>query len=175
MDSGGAIATAWHFVSAPPSRRLVTSRWAATPGTQLRRTATLPLLRAEVEPGEAIRHLTHQVHPFRDYTRPFACSRAVRFAARPVKAIRRKRLAMFSHWRDRAVALLPQSVEMLFSTPDAQLRNSKMSQLGALYGWEKYPYIALWKEMLVESRSKDRHLIASLLQGFLLLGAIQAG
>ena len=40
-------------ISAPPTRRLVTSRWAATAGTQLRRTATLPLLRIGVEPGES--------------------------------------------------------------------------------------------------------------------------
>ena len=111
-------------ISAQPSRSLVTSQWAATAGTQVRRTAPLPLLRTEVEPGEAIRHLTHQVHPFREYPKLEAdLSRAVRFAARPVKAIRRKRLAMFGLRRDRAVALLPQSVEMLASTPDAQLRN----------------------------------------------------
>ena len=165
-------------ISAPPSRRLVTSRWAAPAGTQLRRTAALPLLRTEVEPGEAIRHLTHQVHPFREYPKlETDLSRAVRFAARPVKAIRRKRLAMFGHWRDRAVALLPQSVEMLASTPDAQLRNYFFRDVppGRTPRLGEVSHIALWKEMLVESRSKDRHLIASLLRGFPLLGAIQAG
>ena len=63
-------------------------------------------------------------HPFREYPKLEAdLSRAVRFAARPVKAIRRKRLAIFGHWRDRAVALLPQSVKMLSSTPGAKVRN----------------------------------------------------
>ena len=88
-----------------------------------------------------------------------------------MKAIRRKRLAIFGHWRDRAVALLPLSVEMLSSTPDAQLRNyffrnvppERTPRLGEV------SHTALWKEMLVASRSKDRYLIVPL------LGAIQAG
>ena len=50
-------------LSFPISRKLVTGRWAATAGTQLRRTATLPLDPFEVEPGEAIRIFGHAVHP----------------------------------------------------------------------------------------------------------------
>ena len=94
-----------------------------------------------------------------------------------MKAIRRKRLAIFGHWRDRAVALLPQSVEMISSTPDAQLRNYFFRDVppGRTPRLGEVSHIALWKEMQEESRSKDRHLIASLLQGIPLLGAIHAG
>ena len=138
-------------ISAPPSRRLVTSRWAATAGTQLRRTAALPLLRTEVEPGEAIRHLTHQVHS--------AASGSLCLIIG-------------------VIALWPFSLNLWRCSPQVQMRSygitsSEMSHLGALHVWVSH--IALWKEMLVESRSKDRHLIASLLRGFPLLGAIQAG
>ena len=68
----------------PISRRLVTGVWAATAGTQWRRTATLPLVSFEVEPGEAIRIFGHAVHPFfADADMPTDVLAAVRFQSQP--------------------------------------------------------------------------------------------
>ena len=47
-----------------PSWRLASGRWACSAGSQMRRTATPPLIRKEVEPGVAIKLVTSQAHPF---------------------------------------------------------------------------------------------------------------
>ena len=59
----------------------MTGRWAAAAGTQLRRTATLPLVPFEVVPGEATRIFGHAIHPFlADADLPADVLNAVRFS-----------------------------------------------------------------------------------------------
>ena len=66
--------------------------------------------------------------------------------------------AIFGHWRNHAVTLSPQSVKMLSSTPDAQRRKYFFRDIppGRTPRLGEVSHIALWKETLVASRSKDR-------------------
>ena len=85
------------------SRKLVTGRWAATAGTQLRRTATLPLVPFEVEPGEAIRIFGHAVHPFlADADLPADVLNAVRFQSQSPLVVRNFQEEQHSFWLQRA-------------------------------------------------------------------------
>ena len=51
-------------VVATTGRRLRSGRWATAAGVQLRRTAMPPPLPSEVEPGIAIKELSHLAYPF---------------------------------------------------------------------------------------------------------------
>ena len=162
----------------PITRRLASGKWAATAGVQLRKTAELPIIRTEMEPGQAIALTTHMPHPFLvEPALPQDLSIAVDFITEPNEVITAFRRRAMRHSRRRASALLPDTMRIIHNTKDPYLKKYFLPDVprGHDPAVGNIPHFCLWAEMMKAADCKDSNLMTDMVQGFPLLGLIHRG
>ena len=108
------------LLSFHPNKRLASGKWARGAGAQMRRNALLPLLPIEMEPGEAVKAITQQAHPFA--IAPL--EKAVKFLRNPVAEIRSFRVARMREFERAAEESLPGTMQEIESIKDQPLQYS---------------------------------------------------
>lgn len=159
-------------------RQAATAQKALQAGYQLKRGATKPLLEVELEPGQAVQWVLSVIHPFTcSAALPGALERALVQVATAPAAVVQQRAQLLQFWHQRALALLPRSVELIMQQPDPALRKLLLNcdhPAQAVLG--RVCHVALYDEMLAACGSVDRTLPSLLLHGFPIVGPIsQAG
>ena len=159
-----------------PSWRLASGRWACSAGSQMRRTATPPLSRKEVDPGVAIKLVTSQAHPFcLPAVFPQPLETALDVMRNSVDHIQTIRTNKLKRWRKRAEDLLPRTLELIEQTSDPHLR--RFFKRGVPVGQQpklgKVCHLALWEEVFKASNSTDHLFLNSMSAGFPLRGPIE--
>ena len=159
-------------------RQAATAQKALQAGYQLKRGATKPLLEVELEPGQAVQWVLSVIHPFTcSASLPGALERALVQVATAPAAVVQQRAQLLQFWHQRALALLPRSVELIMQQPDPALRKLLLNcdhPAQAVLG--RVCHVALYDEMLAACGSVDRTLPSLLLQGFPIVGPTsQAG
>eukprot|EP00435_Cladocopium_sp_Y103_P034728 s2383_g9.t1 len=156
-------------------RQAGTALKAQAAGYQLKRGAAKPLLEVEMEPGQAIQAALQIVHPFSMAVQlDVAEERALLSLSRPADVIVAEREQLLHFWHQRALALLPVSVQMIQQQPDPALRRLLLGDCDAqqpVLG--QVCHIALYAEMLQACNSVDQQLPQLLLNGFPIVGEIQ--
>ena len=141
-----------------PSRRLRGGTWASVAGVQMRRTAHLPLLTYEFEPGEAIAVATTLPHPFSvrpDLGEPI--EEAIKFVAGPLEPIRAYRSQRIKYWTRRAHDLFPETMDIIMGLQDEGLRHYFLPLVrpDTPPAVGNVSHLALWREVIAASKSRD--------------------
>ena len=155
-------------------RQHETAQKALAAGYQLKRGAVKPLLEFELEPGEAVRWALQVPHPFTQVLAldPDLELNIDQVCRDPALAVQLRHDAL-AFWKQRALALLPESIAAIAAQPDPALRrlllgcdNPAAAQLGQVC------HVALYAEMLLKCGSVDATLPEFLLHGFPIVGPI---
>ena len=159
-----------------PSRRLRGGTWASAARVQMRRTAHLPLLTYEFEPGEAIAVATTLPHPFSvrpDLGEPI--EEAIKFVAGPLEPIRAHRSQRIKYWTRRAHDHFPETMDIIMGLQDEGLRHYflRLVRPDTPPAVGNVPHLVLWREVVAASKSRDTSLWESLVNGFRLCGPIE--
>ena len=155
-------------------RQFQTGKKAVAAGYQLKKGVVPPLYLEEPEPGQAIELAVRALHPFSvPLDLPEALERNLERVCQEPEGVLWERLHALIYWHERAVALLPASVEEIQAVPDARMRrlllgcsDDETPQLG------KVTHVALWREMLKACGCKDNQLVEQMLTGFNIVGVI---
>ena len=155
-------------------RQALTALKAEAAGYQLKRGARKPLLDMETEPGVAIAWALAIPHPLSVEVELDNPLRAVilRLARSPGQ-VQQQRQHALQHWGHRAVALLPETSDLLSAVPDRALRHLLRGVPdGVPLVLGQCCHVALYYEMLQACESVDAFLPDLLLQGFPIVGPI---
>ena len=142
----------------------------------MRRNALLPLLPIEMEPGEAIKMITQQAHPFTIAPElPPALEEAVKFLRSLVAEIRSFRIARMEEFERAAHDCFPGTMKEIESIKDQPLKNFMLREVPK----EQQPevgvvnHLLLWDYVFKHSGSQDANFMTSMRRGFLLVGEIE--
>eukprot|EP00435_Cladocopium_sp_Y103_P067787 s92_g30.t1 len=158
-----------------PHKLRLTAEKASAAGYQLKRAALPPLLKVELEPGQAVQAALSVQHPFTlEPALEPDLQEALALVAFSPQRVLGHRAGALQYWSARAQDLLPHTEQILHSVSDPHLRlllrgvpDDHTLELG------KVTHIALWHEMLTAAKCIDRTLPDALLQGFSIVGPIQ--
>ena len=157
-------------------RQAATAVQALAAGYQLKRGAAKPLLELEMEPGQAIEFALSVIHPFTVPAKlPNPLAQALQALQQPAEQLVAARAQLLQFWRQRAIALLDKSVQMIQEVPDPWLRRLLLGDLdGDRPQLGQVCHVALYAEMLQACGSVDTALPSLLLEGFPIVGPIAA-
>ncbi|CAE7307619.1 unnamed protein product [Symbiodinium sp. CCMP2592] len=156
-------------------RQSAAARLVAASGYQLKRGAAKPLLDIECEPGQAIQWSLQVLHPFTvQPALPDKIVDNIKFIVSSPQALVARRSERLQFWHQRAVALLPQTDQILRSIADAPLRRLLRGapdyadvQLGSC------THVALYDELFAAIGCTDHQILQGIRSGFPIVGEIQ--
>ena len=155
-------------------KQKISAEKAVAAGYQLKRSALPPLLKVEMDPGQAVKVALALDHPF---SVPPALEpdlqEALSMTVQHRQHLLRSRATALDFWAARAHALLPDTDRELKAIHDPWLRrllrgvqDHEPPALG------KTTHISLWREMLRAARCIDHFLLEEMLFGFPIVGEI---
>ena len=155
-------------------RQFISGSRAVAAGYQLKKGVVPPLYLIEPEPGDAIRIAVSTVHPFSvPLDLPDVLDRNIQRVCSEPEDVLWCRLQALTHWRQRAEALLPETLKEIDSISDPYLRrllrgcnDDETPALGSV------THLALWREMLAAAGCADKKLVDQMLAGFNIVGQV---